>query len=147
MKKQHINLAHSDRDYLKTLLSKSRLEIRKQKRAYALLELDKGKSYQDVSKRINISYVTISSWATKYKSGGLFFLDDKPRSGRPSELGDRELAKIAILVDSKPPEGHTRWSLRLLASRIVELGIVDSISFKQVGLLLKKMGYDLGKDV
>lgn len=143
MKKQHINLEDTDRNYLKTLLSKSQLEIRKQKRAYALLELDKGKTYQDIARRINISYVTISGWATKYRAGGLFFLDDKPRSGRPRELGDRELAKIAIIANSKPPEGYDRWSLRLLADRIVELGVVDSISFKQVGILLKKIGYNL----
>jgi len=143
MKKQHLKLKVSDKSYLQKLLSKGTLKVRKQKRAQALLELDKEKSYQEVSDLINVSYQTISSWVKKYESDGLTFLNDKPRSGRPIGLSGKDRAKITALACSKPPKGYARWSLRLLADKLVELDIVDSISFKQVGNILKKMNCNL----
>ncbi|WKN43787.1 helix-turn-helix domain-containing protein [Tunicatimonas pelagia] len=128
-------------------MSKGSLKVRKQKRALALLELDKHKTYQEVSQLVEVSYVTLSGWAKKYKAGGLTFLDDQPRSGRPVGLSGEDRAKITALACSTPPEGYARWSLRLLADKAVELEIVEAISFKQVGILLKKMSYNpTGKD-
>ena len=143
MKKQHLKLKDTDKTYLLELLQKGSLKVRKQKRAQALLELDKEKTYQEVSDLINISYPTISGWVKKYKADGLTFLDDKPRSGRPIGLSGEDRAKITAIACSEPPQGYARWSLRLLADKIVELDIVDSISFKQVGIILKKMNCSL----
>jgi transposase len=143
MKKQHLKLSDSDKIYLQALLSKGTLQVRKHKRAVALLELDKEKTYQEVSRLIHVGYSTISGWVKKYKSEGLSFLDDKPRSGRPIGLSGEDHAKITALACSDPPEGYGRWSLRLLADKLVELDIVESISFKQVGIILKKMNLNL----
>lgn len=143
MKKQHIELASSEETYLRTLLSKGSIKVRKQKRAQALLELNRGKSYVEVQKQLNVSYPTVLSWSKKYKSEGLSFLDDKARSGRPVGLSGEDRAKITALACSTPPEGYARWSLRLLADKLVELEIVESISFKQVGNILKKTNCSL----
>ena len=143
MKKQHVQLTEKDRAYLKELLSKGSLKVRVQKRIMALQMLDKGMSYVDVQEHIGISNVSISKWASKYKSSGLSFLKDKARSGRPVGFSGEDRAKITALACSKPPEGHARWSLRLLADKLVELEYVESISFKQVGRILKKMNCNL----
>ena len=125
------------------MLSKGSQKVRKQKRAQCLLELHRGKTYKEVQEQLNVSYVTVFNWAKKYKSGGLEFLDDKPRPGRPVGLSGEERAKITALACSEPPEGYARWSLRLLSDKLVELEIVESISFKQVGNILKKMNCSL----
>lgn len=141
MKKQHIALSQSDKTYLQDLLSKGELSVKKMKRATALLELDKGKTYVAVQDIVNKSYPTILDWAKKYKSEGLSFMEDKPRSGRPPGLSGEDRAKITALACSEAPEGYGRWSLRLLADKLVELEIVESISFKHVGNILKKTNY------
>lgn len=143
MKKQHIELPEPDHQYLLDLLSKGSLKVRKQKRAQTILELNRGKTYVEVQKQLNVSYVTILKWSNKYKTEGLSFLDDKPRPGRPVGLSGEERAKITALACSDPPEGYARWSLRLLSDKLVELEIVESISFKQVGNILKKMNCSL----
>ncbi len=56
----------------------------------------------------------------------------------PAKITGETEAKIIALACSTPPEGRTRWTLRLLSERIVELEIVDSISYVQVGRVLKK---------
>ncbi len=143
MKKQHIKLTDSDLEYLQTLLSKGTLKVRKQNRARALLELHKGNTYVSVSELLNTAYATILSWAKKYNTDGLTFLDDKPRPGRPIGISGEDRAKITALACSSPPPGYARWSLRLLADKLVELDIVESVSFKQVGNILKKMNCSL----
>jgi len=72
-------------------------------------------------------------------------LSEKPRPGQvPKITGDIE-AKLIALVCSDPPEGHARWTLRLLASQMVELGHIDSITNVSVYKRLKKMRLNLGK--
>lgn len=143
MKKQHVKLSKSDEEYLRVLLSKGRLRVLKQQRAQALLALHSGKTFQEVSHSLNRSYGAVRGWAKKYQTEGLSFLDDKPRSGRPVGLSGEDRAKITAIACSEPPEGYARWSLRLLADKLVELEIVESISFKQVGIILKKMNCSL----
>jgi len=143
MKKQHIELIKKDITFLEKLLSKGSLNVRKQKRIQGLLYLNKGKTFVEVSDLLGVSYPTVQNWSKKYKSEGLVFLDDKPRPGRPIGLSGADRAKITALASSEPPKGYARWSLRLLADKLVELEIVDSISFKQVGNILKKMNCNL----
>jgi transposase len=143
MKKQHVTLTSADFEYLQKLLTKGTLKVRKQNRARGLLELHKGKTFTEVSELLNTSYPTVWGWSKKYKTEGLTFLDDKPRSGRPIGLSGEDRAKITAIACSEPPAGYARWSLRLLADKLVELEITDSISFKQVGIILKKMNCSL----
>lgn len=142
MKKQHVKLSETDKNYLQEKLSKGTIEVRVQKRINGLLYLDQGMSYRKVSELLRISYQTASTWAKRYKTDGLSFLQDKSRSGRPISITEVERAKITAIACSEAPEGYARWSLRLLADKVVELEIVDNISFKQVGNILKKTNYN-----
>lgn len=143
MKKQHIELSVQDKAFLVDLLSKGQLGVRKMKRAQAMLELNRGKTYQEVSNQLNTSYPTVLSWAKKYRTDGLVFLNDQARPGRPVGLSGEDRAKITSLACSDPPEGYARWSLRLLADRLVELGLCEQISHNHVGVILKKMNCSL----
>ena len=141
MKKPHIQLQETEREYLRELLSKGDLNVRVQRRARGLLELSKGKSYQYVADMFDMSYPAVHAWGKKYRTEGLKFLKDKPRAGRPIGLSGEQKAKITAIACSEPPEGYAKWSLRLLADRIVELDIADEISHTEVGRILKKTNY------
>lgn len=138
MNKQHITLSDTDRSTLTNLLARGTLSAKTFKRATALLELDRGKTLVDVAATVQVSYPTVSSWRDKYISLGLRSLNDAPRSGRPIEIDGQQRAKITALACSDAPEGHARWSLRLLAEKAVESGLCEHVSHSLVGNMLKK---------
>lgn len=138
MKKQHIALSESDRTYLQNLIKKGSLPAKTYKRALALLELDRGRTFTDVAKTVGVVIQTASTWAKKYQKSGLEFLVDKPRPGRPTVIDGLQRAKVTALACSEPPTGYGRWSLRLLADKAVELEYVDAISYGEVRRILKK---------
>ena len=144
---RHIVLVEEDKIQVESLLSKGTLKVRTYKRALSLQYLDSGKSYKEVSDLLTISSNTLIVWATNYRTNGLSFLKDKPRSGRPNKFDGKDRAKITALACSDAPEGHAQWSLRLLADRLVELEMVETISYCSVGLILKKMNYNLTENV
>lgn len=138
MKKEHVKLSETDRTYLENLLKKGSLPAKTYKRALALLELDRGRTFTEVAAIVGVVIQTVSSWAKKYQETGLAFLTDKPRPGRPPVIDGRQRAKITALACSNPPEGYERWSLRLLADKAVELEYVAAISYGEVRRILKK---------
>lgn len=138
MKKQHVQLSEADREYLETLTSQGELTARKYRRALGLLELDRGKTYTEVSKTLKVTIPTLSNWAVKYRETGIEVLQDQPRCGRPIEIDGNQRAKITALACSEPPEGYIRWSLRLLADKAVELEYCEHISHTEVREILKK---------
>jgi putative transposase len=143
MVKSHVELTETDKDYLESLLKKGSLKSRTFKRALALLELNKGKTYGAVGMIVDFTYNTVSTLAGKYNTIGLDCLGEKPRTGRPKGISGEEIAKITAVACTKPPEGHARWSLRLLADKVVELSIVEDISHVEVGRILKKTNCSL----
>lgn len=138
MRKQHITLENSERLELELLLKKGTLRVRKHKRIQALLFLDSGKSYTEVSSLLSASYQIVWQWANNFKESKLSFLDDQPRSGRPVKFDGQDRAKVTALACSEAPKGYSQWSLRLLADRLVELEMTGKISYSTVGLILKK---------
>lgn len=138
MKKQHVQLSPADRDYLESLTRQGEQTAKIYRRALALQELDRGRTYTEVSKTLKMTVPTLSGWAAKYLENGLDALHDQPRSGRPIEIDGTQRAKITALACSTPPEGYAQWSLRLLADKAVELGYCEHISHTEVGQVLKK---------
>lgn len=138
MKKEHVTLTDDHRTYLQNLTKKGSLPARTYKRALALLELNRGRTFTDVASIVGVTKQTASKWATKYKETGLECLKDKPRPGRPRVIDGVQRAKITALACSDAPEGYERWSLRLLADKAVVLEIIDDISHTEVGRILKK---------
>ena len=138
MKKAHVQLTDQDREALKEMLGKGSLKSRIYQRITALLELDAGKTYEAVQPIAHLSKVSLGKLAKRYVSKGLSCLYDAPRPGRPVEIHTEQRDKITLLACQTPPEGHSQWSLRLLADKVVELGYCDSISYTQVDKILKK---------
>jgi transposase len=88
---------------------------------------------------LNIVSATIHNIKTRYKNDGLdAALYDLPRPGQPLKFSGKDRAQITALACTNAPEGHARWSLTLIAEKVVELGYVESISHTHVGRILKK---------
>lgn len=138
MKKQHIQLKETDREYLKSLISKGEQQAKTYRRALGLLELDRGQTYTIVSEMLQVHIMTLSNWVAQYQENGLEMLKDRPRSGRPIEIDGEQRAKITALACSEAPAGYAQWSLRLLADKLIELGHCEHISHTEVGQILKK---------
>jgi putative transposase len=66
-------------------------------------------------------------------------LSEQPRSGRPLQITGDERAKLTALACSKAPDGSSKWSLRLLAGKAVELGYCHQLSAASAHAILKKM--------
>jgi putative transposase len=144
MQKQHLNLAEQDRISLENLVQNRSLTVKIQQRIEALLALDSGKSYKEVCHQVSMTYISIREIRNKYitrkeGSDAMAFLSDKPRSGRPIGISGEERAKITALACSQVPDGHIRWTLRLLADKVVEMGICEHLSYVYAGEILKKM--------
>ncbi|MBK8555953.1 MAG: helix-turn-helix domain-containing protein [Lewinellaceae bacterium] len=138
MKKSHVSLADEDREVLQEMVFKGSLKSRTYKRITALLELDKGQTYEAVVPLSRLSKVSLGKLAQKYKSSGLNCLYDEVRPGRPIKIQAEQKDQITLLACEAPPEGYSQWSLRLLADKVIELGYCDSISHTEVNKILKK---------
>jgi transposase len=90
---------------------------------------------------LGLSLPTVFNIKRRYLSKGFdVALYDRPRSGKPPKIDGAARAKITALACSKAPSGHARWTLRLLADKVVELGFCESISHETVKEVLKKTG-------
>jgi putative transposase len=143
MQKSHISLSAADKEALEVLLHQNSLKSKVMKRVMVLLELHKGNTIAAVQDSLGLCYPTIAKLIDAYEQTGLECLHYKKQPGRPPFIDGRQRAMITALACSEAPEGHGRWTLRLLAGKVVELGYCDSISHEYVGQLLKKMKSNL----
>ena len=138
-KAQTIKLSNDDLSSLKTLLRRGSAPARTQTRARVLDLLHRGQHPDQVAETLQISGATVFNIKRRYLQEGLqAALIDKPRSGKPPSIDGKMRARITALACSAAPEGHASWTLRLLADRAVELGIVSTISHTAVKNILKK---------
>src|SRR5262245_53219845 len=85
-------------------------------------------SNQTIAAALQVCSRTVSRLRQQYIQGGLdAALYDKPRGGRPPIVDGEAEAKLVMLACSSPPEGRSKWTLQLLADRMVELGYVPHI--------------------
>jgi transposase len=139
-KKYLINLNDEERDLLVNLTRKGEIKARKFKRAMILLKANEGLSDPQIMAAFNVSRPCVERLRRRYVEGGLErALNDSPRPGQRRKLDGRAEAQLVATACSAAPEGHEHWTMRLLAGRLVELGIVESISHETVRLTLKKM--------
>ena len=145
-KKLHvISLKEEERKELKQYLRKGKSSARSLTRARILLLADEGLDDEKIAGALKVSKSTISRIRTRYCESGLdLALHEKARSGAPPKIDSRIEAQLTLLACSEPPDGRSRWTVRLLADRLVEMDIVDSISHMSVQRLLKKMKLNLG---
>jgi transposase len=138
-KKTNFKISKSTVEKLQQLIKKGTLKARVITRARVLLYLFEGKGPKEIGKLLNIVSATIHNIKTRYKNDGLdAALYDLPRPGQPLKFSGKDRAQITALACTNAPEGHARWSLTLIAEKVVELGYVESISHTHVGRILKK---------
>ena len=131
------------------MIRRGQSTARTQTRARILLLSDRSKGQErkdgDVAAAMMCSISTVRNVRRRYVQGGLeAALYDKPRPGqKPTFTGETE-AKLVMLACSQPPEGASRWTLRLLSERMVELEYVEHISHVSVRSMLKKTNFSLG---
>lgn len=149
-KRVSISLTEEQRSKLTQLTRSGTVAARTLTRARVLLLADRSQSEQrtnqDVADVTGLHYVTVGHLLRRFAQEGLEnTLYDKPRPGKaPKVTGDIE-AHLVTLACSDPPEGASRWTLRLLANQIVALGHLESLSHVAVGERLKKMNLSPGK--
>lgn len=137
-----ITLTVEDRQKLEELTTKGSTTPRIYKRARILLLSDthnsESLSLEETMRHCDVSRATVFNVREDFRERGLEALYEKPRSGRPSIFDGSTRAEITALACSQAPQGFARWSLRMLANRYVELYPEESISYVQVGKILKK---------
>jgi transposase len=137
-RKYFVALSEVEKTTLETLLNKGTIKSRISKRILCLLHLSEGKTYEEISKICLLSKVSLQKLAKSYQSYGIDCINDRPRPGRPIEIQSEQVDAITTLALEAAPEGHSQWSLRLLADKVVELGHCDHISHTAVNKILKK---------
>jgi transposase len=138
-KPQHIKLSADELRSLKTSLTKGPTSARVQTRARVLDLLHRQRTPVDIAAVLGVGVATVFNIKRRYMAEGLnAALHDKPRSGQPCRIDGTARAKITALACSAAPDGHARWTLRLLADKAIELGLCESISHSTVQEVLKK---------
>jgi len=138
-KKYIVELTREERQELQELTSKGQVRARKMKRAQVLLKADAGLKDEEIMAALNVSRTMVERTRKRFVEGGLKkALNEDPRPGAPRKLDGRAEAYLIALTCSKPPDDHDHWALRLLADRLVEVGVVESISHEAVRQALKK---------
>ena len=129
--------------HLTDLTSRGTVAVKTYRRAAALLALHQGQCYSAVGRHLGVRYATVARWAKQVAERGLALLHDQPRSGRPRAITGPERAALTALACSPAPDGHSPWSLRLLAGKAVELGLCRQLSASSAHAILKKTSGDL----
>jgi transposase len=145
MKKYVVKLTSQERKKLLGVVGKGKHKATVIRRAHILLKSDEGKTDQDIADVLYISDDTIGRTRQRFCEDGLeAALEDRPHPGSARKLDDGQEAYLVALACSDPPDGRKRWTLELLTHRLVEDGVVESISTETVRLVLKKTTLSLG---
>jgi len=147
--KYHVYLTQENRQELERLIRSGASSARTQTRARILLLTDENqkqkKGTEEIASVLMCSLPTITNIRKKFVAGGVEnALYDKARPGAIPKITGEIEAQLTLLACSAPPEGRARWTLQLLADKLVELKLVDSISDVAVMHRLKKMNLSLG---
>ena len=134
-----VDLAEEERAYLLDFIKTGEKSARKLNRARILLLADENKPDCEIAEVLHTGASTIQRTRQRFVEGNLEgALNERPRQGQCKKLDEKGEAILETLAHSKPPEGRKRWTLQLLADRLVELKIVDSISHETVRKDVKK---------
>lgn len=145
-KKYIVNLRDDERQQLLDLVKKGKVGARRITRAHILLLADEGKADEAIGEALHAGVATIERTRRKFVEGNLeAVLSEKPRPKRKTRLDGRGRALLVATACSAPPAGHARWTMQLLAERLVELDVVERISDETVRLELKKTNSNPGR--
>jgi transposase len=146
-----VTLTNEERKELTALVTKGKGNVRRLRRAQILLMADEGQEGgcwkdSDIAKALNAHVATIERTRKACVLDGIegAMNHTRPKKSRSKRLDGAGEARLAQLACSQAPAGHEKWTLRLLANRLIELEVVDTISVETVRTTLKKMNLNLG---
>ena len=150
-KKYKVRLTEDERDYLKQVISKGKASARKITHSQILIHADEGAlegslKDADIAKAVHISHLTVERVRKRFVEEGLeSALNPKIQTRRrPRKLDGEAEAFLIATACSSTPKGYSGWTLQLLADRLVECEIVDSVSGETIRKTLKKTNLNLG---
>ena len=141
-KTYHVELTEKERTQLERYVKQGKKSARSMNRARILLLSDEEHSDEDIMQILGICRQTIYSVRKRYHQNKgpniLDLLQEKPRPGQPVKVDSGIAAHVAMIACSEAPAGAARWTLQLIADRLIELNVVDSICVESVRKALKK---------
>ncbi len=150
-KKYRVKLTAEEHDYLKQLIRKGKMSARKISHAQILIHADEGRATgslkdADIAQAIHVSRLTVERVRKRFVEEGLeSALNPKVQARRRAKkLDGKAEAFLVATACSSAPDGRSDWTLQLLADRLVECEIVDSISGETVRQTLKKTNLNRG---
>jgi len=146
-KKYIVKLTPDEREELETLISSGKSSARKLTRARILLKADEGWIDKAISEALDVGTATVERVRKRFVETGLEAINRrKPRRQYERKIDGNAEAYLIALACSAPPKGRKRWTLRLLADKLVTLEEVDieSVSHETVRQVLKKTNLSLG---
>jgi hypothetical protein len=150
-KKYVLRLSSEERSVLAKVVAEPRASRLKVLRARALLKCDQGPegpAWSDarIAEALECTVNSLENWRKQaVLQGPMSLLEKQPYHRKtPPKLDGEGEARLTALACSPAPRGHARWTLRLLAERLVSLEVVDSISHETVRQVLKKTTYSPG---
>ena len=149
MKKRYIvNLTAGESAALTELTTRARVSGLRRLRASILLKADAGLTDEEIADDLDVGLSTVERVRKRCIERGVAgTVDRKPQEvlSRPRKLDGASEAKLVQIACSSPPEGQARWTLSLLADRLVELEVFDSVSKSTIQRGLKKTRPSLGR--
>lgn len=139
-----VELSSEEKSELQSIVKQGYHAARVIRRAQTLLWLDEGKSDKEIAELHDVSVGTVGNTRKKWVLEKT--VEDKLRPGRPPVLDGKQEAMLVALACSDAPDGVEEWTMQLLADRVVELGLVDTISDETVRLRLKKRHQTLAEE-
>jgi transposase len=139
MKRYYVDLSEAERATLLGLIQKGKAAARKIRRAHTVLLAADGKTDAQIAEALHTGIATVERVRKRFVEEGLeAALTEKPRPGAKRKLDGKQEALLVALTCSTPPEGRRRWTMQLLANRLVELGVIEALSDETVRRLLKQ---------
>ena len=141
---EDILLVPEERDHLEHLLHSRTHATRQMTRARILLKAAEGWEDRAIAEALSVGRATAERTRQRFVEEGLGALADRPRPGTLPKLDAQAEARLIAEACSAAPEGRQRWTLHLLADRVVALGLAASYSYESVRRVLKKQSSSRG---
>jgi transposase len=141
MRKRYVvALSDTEREELRHLIAAGTAPARKLTHARILLKADRGLTDEAVGEAVEVSQPTVARVRRRFVEAGLAAALNRraPTREYRRKLDGEHEARLIALACTGPPAGQVRWTLRLLADKLVELEVVESVSYQTVGRVLKK---------
>ena len=147
-KKYEVVLTDDQKEHLEKYISTgSGKSARKIARARIILNCAEGRTYRQTAESVKVCQMTVFNTVKRFaESGSDFAVDGKPFPGQPPKIDGKVQAAMIAIACSAPPDGHSSWTMRMIADKLISLETVDSVSDETVRQYLKKAKSNRGRE-